>query len=153
MLLLLLPFLPFLSSILPASASTAYEVLQSHGLPKGLLPRGVKEFRIDGDGKFEAVLESPCTAKFESEVHYNATVSGELSYGQIASLSGVSAQELFLWFPVIGVRVDVPSSGVIYFDVGVVYKRFALSLFETPPVCHPDSSSSLSRDDAQRAVL
>lgn len=48
----------------------------------------------------------------------------------------MSAQELFLWFPVKGIRVDVPSSGLIYFDVGgVVYKQFSLSLFETPPDC------------------
>ncbi len=50
-------------------------------------------------------------------------------------MSGISAQELFLWFPEKGVRVDVPSSGLIYFDVGVVYKQFSLSLFETPPDC------------------
>uniref|UniRef100_A0A0E0FBZ4 Uncharacterized protein n=1 Tax=Oryza meridionalis TaxID=40149 RepID=A0A0E0FBZ4_9ORYZ len=51
---------------------------------------------------------------------YNATVAGVISYGRIASLSGVSVQDLFLWFPVRGIHVDVPSSGPIYFDVGVV---------------------------------
>lgn len=48
----------------------------------------------------------------------------------------MSAQELFLWFPVKEIKVDVPSSGLIYFDVGgVVFKQFSLSLFESPPEC------------------
>ncbi|KAG5219117.1 DUF538 domain-containing protein [Salix suchowensis] len=62
-------------------------------------------------------------------------VTGSLSYGQIGALSGISSQELFLWFPVKGIRVDVPSSGLIYFDVGVVFKEFSLSLFEMPKDC------------------
>ncbi|BAT17057.1 Os12g0462700, partial [Oryza sativa Japonica Group] len=56
---------------------------------------------------------------------YNATVAGVISYSRIASLSGVSVQDLFLWFPVRGIHVDVPSSGPIYFDVGVVFKHWA----------------------------
>lgn len=130
---------------------SAYEVLKSHGLPMGLLPKGVKDFQVDGDGRFEVRLDAACTAKFESqsEVRFNSTVSGTLSYGQIAALSGVAAQELFLWFPVLGIRVDIPSSGLIYFDVGVIYKRFSLSLFETPLDCIPLSSSSSSEAQAR----
>ena len=56
-------------------------------------------------------------------------------YGEIVNLTGVVTQDLFLWFPVKGIHVDVPSSGVIYFDVGVVWKRFAVSLFECPREC------------------
>ncbi|XP_008787737.1 uncharacterized protein LOC103705697 [Phoenix dactylifera] len=156
-----------------AAAMSAYEVLKSHGLPMGLLPKGVRDFQVDGDGRFEVRLDAACTAKFESqsEVRFNSTVAGTLSYGQIAALSGVAAQELFLWFPVRGIRVDIPSSGLIYFDVGVIYKRFSLSLFETPLDCIPFSSSSssearlpsknrsgklrytLDQQDAQRPVL
>lgn len=29
--------------------------------------------------------------------------------------------------------MDILSSGLIYFDVGVVYKQLSLSLFENPP--------------------
>lgn len=118
-----------------AESSSFYDVLRSHGLPMGLLPKGVTEFSIDENGRFEAHLERPCTAKFENEVHYDRNVSGMLSYGQMGALSGISAQELFLWFPVKGIRVDIPSSGLIYFDVGVIYKQFSLSLFEIPPDC------------------
>lgn len=116
-------------------SSSVYEVLRSNGLPMGLLPNGVNDFRLDGDGKFIAYLDRECNAKYESELHYDRNVSGFLSYGQIANLSGISAQDLFLWFPVKEIRVDVPSSGLIYFDVGVVYKQFSLSMFETPRDC------------------
>ncbi|CAL9108146.1 unnamed protein product [Musa textilis] len=121
---------------------SAYEVLRSHGLPIGLLPKGVREFYVDGEGRFEARLDAPCTAKFESEVRYNASVAGTISPGQIAGLSGIAAQDLFLWFPVRAIRLDDQASGIIHFDVGVVDKRFPLSLFEYPPDCTPVSSSS-----------
>lgn len=118
-----------------SDSTTIYDILRSHGLPMGLLPKGITQFDVDDDGKFQVFLDQACNAKFESQLHYDRNVSGVLSYGQIGALSGVSAQELFLWFPVKGIRVDVPSSGLIYFDVGVVYKQFSLSLFETPRDC------------------
>ncbi|PKA48607.1 hypothetical protein AXF42_Ash020480 [Apostasia shenzhenica] len=147
---LLLLFLPFLlctsvPAALTEEASSAYEVLQRHGLPIGLLPKGVREFRLDDDGRFEVHLKEECTAKFETEVHYNRNITGLISYGQIAAISGVSAQELFLWFPVRGIRVDIPSTGLIYFDVGVIHKQFSLSLFETPPDCPSAAASSRDR--------
>ncbi|XP_015695437.2 uncharacterized protein LOC102705403 [Oryza brachyantha] len=121
------------------AADAAHKVLQAHGLPRGLLPAGIARFQHDeGSGRFEAALGEACTAQSEVGLRYNATVSGVISYGRIASLSGVSAQDLFLWFPVRGIRVDVPSSGVIYFDVGVVFKHFPLAVFEAPPPCTPD---------------
>ncbi|KAK6940442.1 Protein of unknown function DUF538 [Dillenia turbinata] len=116
-------------------SGSVYEELNSHGLPMGLLPKGVRNFSIDGEGKFEVYLDQACNAKFENQLHYDEYVSGKLSFGQIGGLIGISAQELFLWFPVKGIRVDIPSSGIIYFDVGVVFKQFSLSLFENPPDC------------------
>ncbi|OMP10062.1 hypothetical protein COLO4_04880 [Corchorus olitorius] len=101
----------------------------------GLLPKGITQFDYDDTGRFEVHLDQACNAKFESELRYDRNVSGTLTYGEIGELSGISAQELFLWFPVKGIRVDVPSSGLIYFDVGVVFKQFSLSLFETPRDC------------------
>ncbi|XP_047309015.1 uncharacterized protein LOC124912439 [Impatiens glandulifera] len=114
-----------------------YEVLKSHGLPMGLLPKGVKSFSLDDLGRFEVHLDQECNVKFENEMHYDRSITGVLSLGRISELSGISAQDLFLWFPVKGIRVDIPSSGLIYFDVGVVYKQFSLSLFESPRDCVP----------------
>ncbi|KAF3452480.1 hypothetical protein FNV43_RR02913 [Rhamnella rubrinervis] len=119
-----------------SAPTTIYDYLRLHGLPIGLLPKGITEFSHDpSTGHFQVFLEHPCNAKFENQLHYDFNVSGTLSFGRIGELSGVSAQELFLWFPVKGIRVDVPSSGLIYFDVGVVDKQFSLSLFESPPDC------------------
>ncbi|XP_047310745.1 uncharacterized protein LOC124914276 isoform X2 [Impatiens glandulifera] len=118
-----------------AETLSVYDVLRSHGLPMGLLPKGVKNFSLDDAGRFVVHLDQECSAKFENEMHYDRNISGTLSFGQIVGLSGISAQDLFLWFPVKGIRVDIPSSGLIYFDVGVVFKQFSLSLFETPRDC------------------
>ncbi|KAG6409888.1 hypothetical protein SASPL_127930 [Salvia splendens] len=124
-----------LSSMADQSEPSIYEVLKLHGLPMGLLPKGINNFSLDDAGKFEVHLDRACNAKFENELHYDMNISGTLQFGQIDQLSGISAQDLFLWFPVIEIRVDIPSSGLIYFDVGVVSKQFSLSSFETPRDC------------------
>ncbi|KAK6136378.1 hypothetical protein DH2020_029868 [Rehmannia glutinosa] len=99
---------------------------------------GISDFALDlASGRFELRLlyPSPCDAKFETHVRYQCNITGSVSYGKIANLSGVAAQELFLWLSVKAIEVDVPSSGLIYFDVGVVFKQFSLSFFETPKDC------------------
>ncbi|KAM3234148.1 putative protein isoform X1 [Capsicum annuum] len=118
--------------------SSIYEVLKSHGLPMGLLPKGVRNFTLDNSGKFVVHLDQPCNSKFEkkeNELHYERNVSGTLSYGQIDLISGISAKDLFLWFEVKKIYVSSSSSGVIYFDVGVVSKQFSLSSFDSPKDC------------------
>ncbi|XP_020219275.1 uncharacterized protein LOC109802350 [Cajanus cajan] len=120
------------------NTTTIYEELQAQGLPVGLLPKGIVKYSLNASsGEFEVWMKEPCNAKFENEVHYDSNIKGILGYGRIGELSGVSAQELFLWFPVKGIRVDVPTSGLIHFDVGVADKQFSLSLFEDPPDCSP----------------
>ncbi|XP_030935054.1 uncharacterized protein LOC115960343 isoform X2 [Quercus lobata] len=157
---LFLSFLSLLSNtLIPLSNAKAqsfspsiYEILKAHGLPMGLLPKGITDFDVDTNGHFQVYLDQACNAKFESQLHYDRNVSGTLSFGQIAGLSGVSAQELFLWFPVKGIRVDIPSSGLIYFDVGVVFKQFSLSLFETPPDCMELATTNLLLNPTQQEV-
>ncbi|PWA61519.1 hypothetical protein CTI12_AA364200 [Artemisia annua] len=125
----------FAFSLAQEEQKTIYEILKTNGLPMGLLPKGVTNFTIDDMGHFEVHLDQACNAKFEDELHYDRNVIGNISFGQIGGLSGISAQDLFLWFPVKEIRVDIPSSGLIYFDVGVVSKQFSLSSFETPRDC------------------
>ncbi|XVF41473.1 hypothetical protein PTKIN_Ptkin01aG0282500 [Pterospermum kingtungense] len=138
-----------------SSPSSIYDHLESNGLPKGLLPKGITDFSIDpGTHRFHVNLTQPCNAKFENQLHYDWNISGVLSFGKIANLSGMSQQELFLWFPVISIRVDDPSSGLINFDVGVVDKQFSLSLFEIPRECtavDPDDSHSQSDNSQKRS--
>ena len=124
---------------------TVHDVLRAHGLPIGLVPRSVNAFQIDTNGNFLLTLAHPCTAKFENELHYERNITGTISYGQIVEIVGITAQELFLWFPVKGIRVDIPASGLIYFDVGVILKQFSLALFETPPDCLDTDNDSVAR--------
>ena len=137
----------FLVAVASSEGETIYDYLRRYGLPIGLLPKGISDFSIDPiDGRFHVNLTQPCNARFENEVHYDLNVTGTLEFGRIGELSGMTAQELFLWFPVKGIRVDVPSSGLIYFDVGVVDKQFSLSLFESPPDCAADVGPDDDRD-------
>lgn len=108
-----------------------YEILKQNGLPSGIFPKGVTEFNFDvKTGRFSVYLNRSCDAKYEAELRYQAKVTGTIGDSHVADLSGISAQDLFLWFPVKGIRVDVPSSGLIYFDVGVVRKQYSLSFFD-----------------------
>ncbi|PWA74153.1 hypothetical protein CTI12_AA255400 [Artemisia annua] len=126
--------------ITPSSQSqtpnTIYTLLTNNALPTGLFPTGITNFTTTHDQPnqthFTAYLNSSCSTKFETSVKFSLEISGVVRYGEIVNLTGVVTQDLFLWFPVKGIHVDVPSSGVIYFDVGVVWKRFAVSLFEYP---------------------
>ncbi|KAL0900641.1 hypothetical protein Bca101_084602 [Brassica carinata] len=119
-----------------SESETIYEILQANGLPSGIFPKGVTEFAFDGEtGRFSVYLNQSCDAKYETELRYDTNITGTIGSANVGDLSGISAQELFLWFPVKGIRVDVPSSGLIYFDVGVVRKQYSLSLFETPRDC------------------
>jgi hypothetical protein len=119
-----------------STATTIYDHLRLNGLPTGLLPKGITNFSVSpATSLFQISLPNPCIAKIENQLLYDPNISFHLTHAYIGNLSGVSAQELFLWFPVKGIRVDVPSSGVIHFDVGVVDKQYALSLFESPLDC------------------
>ncbi|KAA3459000.1 DUF538 domain-containing protein [Gossypium australe] len=143
--------LVFIFAAVSCEKDSIYDILKAHGLPMGLLPKGISRFDIDDTGRFEVHLDQACNAMFESQLHFDTNVSGTLSYGQIGALSGIAAQELFLWFPVKGIGVDVPSSGLIYFDVGVVVKQLPLSMFETPKDCMAvgdfESGDSILDDD------
>ncbi|CAN8265681.1 unnamed protein product [Cochlearia groenlandica] len=125
-------------TVVSGEKDSIYEVLKAHALPMGLLPKGVKQYIVDIEtGQFSVSLNQSCKAKYESELHYNTNITGTIGYGSIGELSGISAKELFLLLPVKGIRVDIPSSGVIYFDVGVIRKQYSLSLFDTPRDCVP----------------
>ncbi|XP_057788856.1 uncharacterized protein LOC131005791 [Salvia miltiorrhiza] len=117
---------------------TFYDILRSHGLPIGIFPKSISGFSVDpASGGFRLRLPSPspCDTVFETRLRYECDITGRIRYGRISNLTGVLAQELFLWLPVRGIQVDIPSSGLIYFDVEVVSKQFSLSLFDTLKDC------------------
>lgn len=119
----------------------------------GLFPLGVKDFAVDQNGAFWVHLDEACNAKFENELHYDRNVSGKLRYGMIDELTGLEAQDLFLWLQVMSIRVDVPTTGLIYFDVGAASKSFPLSLFETPPECVAIAGSQQRKQTLQKVCL
>ncbi|XP_042490085.1 uncharacterized protein LOC122070056 [Macadamia integrifolia] len=121
-----------------------HDLLRNNGLPAGLLPKAVKSYNLHENGLLEVFLDRPCLAKFEDRVYFDSVVKGNLSYGALAGLEGLSQKELFLWLPIKGIIVDDPSSGVILFDIGVAHKQLSLSLFDDPPDCEPKSYGTLS---------
>ncbi|CAL1385340.1 unnamed protein product [Linum trigynum] len=150
------PSFPFVALLIPllllsistaAASPTIYDYLHRNGLPIGLFPEGITNFSLDSTtGRFQINLTQPCNVKLENQLHYDFNVSGLLSPGKIQELSGMSQQELFLWFPVKGIRVDDPKTGLIHFNVGVVDKQFTFSMFEIPGQCVDGEQPSQSSD-------
>ncbi|XP_042016493.1 uncharacterized protein LOC121764552 [Salvia splendens] len=98
---------------------TFYDILSSHGLPIGIFPKGISDFSVDptsGGFRLRLPSPSPCETVFETRLRYECDITGRISYGRISDLTGVTAQELLLWIP-------------------VVSKQFSLSLFETLKDC------------------
>ncbi|KAK7246636.1 hypothetical protein RIF29_41506 [Crotalaria pallida] len=121
--------------------SSIHEVLKSHGLPAGLFPESVKSYNLDQRGLLEVHLDAPCMAKYETRVLFETVVRGNLSFGQLKGMQGLSQEELFLWLPVKDIIVDDPSSGLILIDIGLAHKQLSRSLFEDPPVCRSQGLS------------
>ncbi|XP_024373284.1 uncharacterized protein [Physcomitrium patens] len=118
------------------TADSVVEELEKHGLPVGLLPSSVKSYSISEDGDFCVALQSSCYAKIEDQLaYYSRNITGQLKFGTISNLNGIETKQLFVWLPVTGIYVDVPATPYIYLEVGVLTKRLALAVFETPPKC------------------
>ncbi|CAN1319133.1 hypothetical protein LINPERPRIM_LOCUS31107 [Linum perenne] len=86
-------------------------------------------------------LEGPCLAKFENRVFFESHLRANLSFGGLVGMEGLTQEELFLWFPVKGIFVKDPNSGVILFDIGLAHKSLSVSLFEDPPSCKAEGKN------------
>jgi hypothetical protein len=81
----------------------------AHDLPRCLLPAWIAAFSHDpATGRFEAALEAPHTARAEVDLRHNTTVAGDIRYGNIAALTGISMQDLFLRFAIRDIHVQAP---------------------------------------------
>ncbi|XWS71043.1 hypothetical protein CRYUN_Cryun03dG0103000 [Craigia yunnanensis] len=114
---------------------TVWDVLPKYGLPSGLLPSTVTDYSIQNDGRFIVVLKSPCYVQFEYLVYYEKTITGKLGYGSITDLKGIQVQRFFLWLDVDEIKVDLPPSGSIYFQVGFINKKLDVDQFKTIHSC------------------
>ncbi|XP_047312164.1 uncharacterized protein LOC124915486 [Impatiens glandulifera] len=131
-------FIILMCFLVHSHSNSIQDLLRSRGLPGGLFPKNVNSYDLDADGLLQVYFEQPCMAKFETRVLFDTVVRANLSYGGLTGVQGLSQEELFLWFSVKDIIVYDPSSGLILFDIGVAHKQFSLSLFEDPPVCHPE---------------
>ncbi|KAG6510294.1 hypothetical protein ZIOFF_028303 [Zingiber officinale] len=61
--------------------------------PHRPLPKGIRDFSINADGRFQCGLNAPCMATFESEVLYNASIFGTIS--SMSSLLFFEIRRLF----------------------------------------------------------
>lgn len=125
--------------------SSVHELLREHGLPGGLLPRGVETFSLNrSSGVLTVELNRPCYAKYydDAVAFFNRSIRGNLSFGALRGVEGLAQEELFVWLPVKGILVSDPTSGVILFDIGLAHKRLSRSLFDDPPDCRPDGEQT-----------
>ncbi|TVU38586.1 hypothetical protein EJB05_11967 [Eragrostis curvula] len=153
-LLLLAALPPALCRAAPGNAgngSTIHKLLTDHGLPGGLLPRGVQSYTMDeASGLLEARLSAPCYATYNSgnPAYFDTVVRGNLSVGALRGVEGLAQEELFVWLPVKGIIVDDHQPGVILFDIGYAHKSLSKSLFEEPPVCKPSAAGGMGAAEA-----
>ncbi|KAG5250102.1 hypothetical protein OIU76_003310 [Salix suchowensis] len=120
---------------------TVFEILPKFGLPSGLLPNTVKSYSLSGDGSFTVYLEKECYVEFDYLVYYEKIITGKLSYGSIVNLKGIQVQRFFLWLGVDNIRVDLPPSDSIYFQVGWINKKLDVDQFKTVHSCRAGVSS------------
>lgn len=142
--LIFFTFFVFLTSIPSLSAAgsdapTVYDVLPKYGLPSGLLPDSVLDYTLSSDGQFVVHLAKPCYIHFDYLVYYHKTITGKLEYGSITDLDGIEVQKLFLWFDVKEIRVDLPPSDNIYFQVGFINKKLDIDQFKTIHSCQDNA--------------
>ncbi|XP_072952515.1 uncharacterized protein [Typha angustifolia] len=145
-LLSLVALLGLISTLAGATAvGSIHDLLRAHGLPGGLLPKAVESFALDQDtGLLDVRLDRPCYAKYDGDLAlFDQVVRGNLSFGELRGVEGLSQEELFVWLPVKGILVADPSSGVILFDIGLAHKRLSRSVFEEPPDCQPEGEKAV----------
>lgn len=120
-----------------SNGTTVYDVLPRYGLPAGLLPDAVASYSLEEDGGFTVELDRPsCYVQFGSNlVYYERRITGTLKIGSIRNLEGVQVQRFFLWLGVDEIKVDLPPSDYIYFQVGWISKRLAIEDFREVHSC------------------
>lgn len=90
--------------------------------------------------------------EFEYLVYYAEKITGKLSIGSITDIGGIQVKRLFLWLNVDEIRVDLPSSGSIYFQVGFINKRLDVKQFETIHACR-DNALALCGQSLRQAPV
>lgn len=128
-------FLLLSPSISGDAVPSAYEALADYDFPEGILPKGVVGYELDKPtGKFRAFLNGSCSFSLEGsyQLSYESTISGYISKGRLASLSGVSVKLFFFWVNIVEVTRN---GGELGFSVGIASASFPLDNFFVSPQC------------------
>lgn len=114
---------------------TAYEMLEKFNFPKGILPTGVRSYKLSPSGEFEVLLKSDCKFKVDGGymLKYNNKISGKVEVGSLKNLDGVSVRVLFMWF---GINEVIRNNADLDFYVGPLSASFSASSFEESPRCN-----------------
>ncbi|XP_020578488.1 uncharacterized protein LOC110023417 [Phalaenopsis equestris] len=131
----------------PSNGSTVYELLPKYGLPPGLLPNTVTSFSLASNGEFEVNLAAECYVNFEYLVYYKPKITGVIRYGEIDDLKGIQVRRFFIWFDVDAIKVDLPPTNYIYFDVGLITKKLSVGQFKNVHSCQKGLSEDLLEHD------
>ncbi|KAJ9543065.1 hypothetical protein OSB04_022772 [Centaurea solstitialis] len=105
---------------------TAYEIIQSYGFPKGILPIGVTGYELDkSTGEFKVFFNGPCSFSLEGsyDLKYQSTISGIISNGTLG---------VVLWLDILTVYRSEYELG---FSVRIATARFPIDNFEICPQC------------------
>ncbi|XP_052208323.1 uncharacterized protein LOC127812061 [Diospyros lotus] len=114
---------------------TAYELLQEHNFPVGVLPKGVTGYDLDpSTGKFSAFLNGSCSFSLEGsyQLSYKSTISGYIFNGKLSRLTGVKVKLFLFWVDIVEVNRN---GGDLEFSVGFASAGFPVENFEECPQC------------------
>jgi hypothetical protein len=96
-----------------------YGYLESLGLPRGVLPKGVKMFNFnEGTCKLEIELPGDCEVTYadNSVVYYAQKITARVAVDGLDEVEGIKTKLLF-WLPVHSITVD-DSKDNFYWYVG-----------------------------------
>ncbi|CAN4093048.1 unnamed protein product [Withania somnifera] len=125
----------FVTAASRSEKPSAYEELQRYDFPIGILPKGVKDYKLNTKtGEFSAYLNSTCSFKLENsyQLKYKAVIKGVISKGRLRKLSGVSVKVVLLWLNIVEVR---RKGNDLEFSVGLTSANFPIGNFEECPQC------------------
>ncbi|XP_021771953.1 uncharacterized protein LOC110736109 [Chenopodium quinoa] len=122
---------------------SVFDILPIFGLPSGLLPNCVNNYTLSpDDGAFVVDLDTSCYIQFDYLVYYEKRITGTLKIGSITNLKGIQVKRFLFWFDVDEIKVDLPPSDSIYFQVGLINKKLNVHQFETIHSCRDSVSAA-----------